>query len=306
MPDIVALGVRFAQYADLTLLFGLALFCALAPNDPARFLPARALLRGTAILGLLLTGASTLVMAAGMAGVSPTSVDWETLSLVMFETPPGKAAIWRGAALLLMIIVLRRGRSSGRPRLGAVAMAGAIALATLAWNGHGAASEGNAGILHLGSDIVHLLAAGAWIGALGGFILLLAAPLEGFGADRLDTARRALDAFSLAGSIIVGLIVMTGLINAWLILGADNLPALATSLWGQLLMLKLLLFFAMLGLAAVNRFRLTPRLERAILLNDSAQAVRLLRISLAFETSAALVILALIAWLGMISPNLDM
>src|SRR3546814_20881518 len=50
---------------------------------------------------------------------------------------------------------------------------GAIALATLAWTGHGAIDEGNRRYMHFASDIFHLLAAGGWMGALAAFALLL-------------------------------------------------------------------------------------------------------------------------------------
>jgi putative copper export protein len=43
-------------------------------------------------------------------------------------------------------------------------IASAVALATLAWTGHGAMDEGAKGWAHLLADILHLLAAGAWSG----------------------------------------------------------------------------------------------------------------------------------------------
>ncbi|WP_420070602.1 hypothetical protein [Cupriavidus gilardii] len=54
--------------------------------------------------------------------------------------------------------------------------------------------------------------------------------------------------------------------------------------------------------AAANRFHLSPRLERAMRSGDHAGAVRSLRRSLMMETSAAALILALVASLGILSP----
>ncbi|WP_066577169.1 copper homeostasis membrane protein CopD [Sphingomonas koreensis] len=298
------MGVRFAQYADLTLLFGMALFGVLSSPEQRQFLPARTIALAAALAGLALTMLGTLVVAAGMAGVTPGNVDAETLSLVLFETPTGAAALVRGGALGIALGVALLWRRQDRNWYLATALVSGVALATLAWTGHAAVSEGLTGVIHRASDIVHLLAASAWLGALAGLFLLLLAPADAMGIDRLDGARRALDAFSVTGSVIVGLIVVTGLANSVLILGFDNLAALFTSLWGQLLLVKILLFGIMLGFAAANRYRFVPGLERALKLNDSTRAVQLLRISLLLETGVAVAILALVAWLGTLSPTL--
>lgn len=301
MSDLVAMGVRFAQYADLTLLFGMALFGVLSSPEQRQFLPTRTIMLAAALAGLALTVLGTLVLAAGMAGVALGDVDAETLSLVLFETPAGAAALVRGGALGIATAIALLWHRQDRNWYLATTLASGVALATLAWTGHAAVSEGLTGLIHRASDIVHLLAASAWLGALVGLLLLLA-PIGAMGIDRLDAGRRALDAFSVTGSVIVGLIVVTGLANSVLILGFDNLAALFTSLWGQLLLAKLLLFGIMLGFAAGNRYRLAPGLERALKLNDNGRAVKLLRISLALETAAAVAILALVAWLGTLSP----
>jgi copper resistance protein D len=292
VSDLVAMGVRFAPYADLTLLFGMALFGVLSSPEQRQFLPARTITLAAALAGLALTVLGTLVLAAGMAGVALGDVDAETLSLVLFETPAGAAALVRGGTLGIATAIALLWQRQDRNWYLATTLASGVALATLAWTGHAAVSEGLTGLIHRASDIVHLLAASAWLGALVGLLLLLA-PIG---------AMRALDALSVTGSVIVGLIVVTGLANSVLILGFDNLAALFTSLWGQLLLAKLLLFGIMLGFAAGNRYRLAPGLERAMKLNDSSRAVKLLRISLALETAAAVAILALVAWLGTLSP----
>jgi putative copper resistance protein D len=70
-----------------------------------------------------------------------------------------------------------------------------------------------------------------------------------------------------------------------------------------LLSLKLVLFVAMLGLAAANRFRLNPALA-ASLNSDEAQepALAALRRSLLVESSLAFAVLGLVAWFGMLAP----
>jgi putative copper resistance protein D len=52
--------------------------------------------------------------------------------------------------------------------------AGAGLIALIALTGHAGATPGTAGGIHLASDMVHLLAAGAWVGGLPALTLLLA------------------------------------------------------------------------------------------------------------------------------------
>src|SRR3546814_9449289 len=83
---------------------------------------------------------------------------------------------------------------------------------------------------------------------------------------------RALDGFAGVGTAIVGLIVVTGFVNGLFLVGLDNVMRAASGLWGQLMLAKIVLFLGMLVMAAANRFRLTPGLERAIERRDHAQA----------------------------------
>ena len=73
-------------------------------------------------------------------------------------------------------------------------------------------------------------------------------------------------------------------------------------LYGLLLIVKLVLFLAMLALASVNRFRLTPAFERSIANGDRPGGLGALRRSLAIETACVVVILALVAWLVTLEP----
>ncbi|MNN98213.1 Copper resistance protein D [compost metagenome] len=91
--------------------------------------------------------------------------------------------------------------------------------------------------------------------------------------------------------------------NYWMIVGPTLPDDLSLTSYGGLLIVKLALFGTMLALAAANRFRLAPQLEQAVKTGDHDGAVRTLRRSLMFETSAATLILALVASLGILSPT---
>jgi hypothetical protein len=88
------------------------------------------------------------------------------------------------------------------------------------------------------------------------------------------------------------------LVYRWAIADAVGLKSIWFFSLGQIL-----LFVAMPGLAAANRYRITPRLERSIDRGDTGAAVKALRNSLVLETGDALLILLLVAWLGVLSPS---
>lgn len=292
----MAVALRFGVYLDLMLLFGLAAY----PLYAGRFalsLQTRAL-GWLAALGLVLSTASFGLTMAQMAGGSIGDLDRETLRFIILDTVPGTGFLAR-TAVLIAAAALAFARSRWLTGW-LVAAAAASALATLAWTGHAAVTEGLSGTLHRLSDIVHLLAAGAWIGALAMLLRALVSPIRD--DEAVADVRRALAGFATAGSVLVALIVATGLVNGWMIVGPAGLTLLPGSLYGQLLIAKLLLFAAMLGLAAANRWWLTPRLAVAQAANEAPGAVRALKISIAFESGAAILVLVLVAWLGTLAP----
>ena len=301
--DWPLIAVRFALYATLSGLFGLSAFSlyGLKAGERADALALRPWLVGSGLLGLLFSGIALALLAAAMAWAPPWPIDQEAIGMLLSGSATGTAWEARMAALVVASIaaLVAAGRAA---LLGLVAFAAAVALATLAWTGHGAMDEGAVGWVHLGADILHLLAGGAWAGALLGLVLLVVRPVGRVDAAHLTLTHRALHGFGLVGSILVGTIVVTGVVNAWLLVGLANLPDLPTTRYGQLLIAKLALFGTMLALASLNRFRLTPAFERSIAAADHHGALRALRRSLAVEASCAVAILALVAWLGTLEP----
>jgi putative copper resistance protein D len=82
-----------------------------------------------------------------------------------------------------------------------------------------------------------------------------------------------------------------------------NVLSLPDHTYGRLLLAKIALFIAMLCLAAGNRFRLSPALDRSHQHGDPRTALAMLRVSLAAEAGCALTILAVAAWLGTLAPS---
>ena len=306
MPDMVAIAVRLGLYLDLMLLFGLPMFGLYTLRGTEResgsVLRFRSVLASIALAGIGLSILGMMVLAASMGGVSVDQVDRATINMVISGTSIG--TIWqvRVAALLLVLYFSIVGWRRPAFALGSLSFTAAIALATLAWTGHGAADEGLLGWVHLGADITHLLAAGIWVGALAALCLLIFRPADRMAVDHIHLSHRALDGFARIGSIVVGLLILSGVVNSWILVGPSRLGSLFTSLYGALLTAKLLLFGAMLILAAANRFFLTPALAMAVKSGDAPAAIRSLRRSLIVESGCALAILTLVAWLGLLAP----
>jgi copper resistance protein D len=303
MENWPVIAVRFALYADLMVLAGLTAFSfyALTATERAsNVLPLTTPAVVLSVAGFLLSGFGMLAMVAAMTGTSLLVIDGATLREVIGETAIGTAWIVRMAAMTGAVVAsLLLMRFASLSRLVLVAST-SLAIATLVWTGHAGATEGSIGTVHRISDIVHMLAAAVWIGGIAAFIMLLFRPAA-HTSETLSLARRALEQFSRVGTLAVGLIVATGILNGVILLGLPDFGSLIGSPYGRLLLAKLGLFGVMLMMAAVNRWRLTPALGAAAG-NREAASVRNLKRSLALEGLAALAILALVAWLGTLEP----
>lgn len=301
------IAVRFALYTVLSGLFGLSAFSlyGLREGERGYALALKPWLAGAAIAGLLLSAIALVLLAAAVAGIAAWPIDRDAIGMLLAGSATGTAWEARIAALVVAAFaaLFAAGRAS---RLAVVTLAAGVALATLAWTGHGAMDDGAVGWTHLVADILHLLAAGAWVGALLGLVLLVTRPARRVNAAHLILTHRALDGFGTIGTIVVGTIVITGIVNACLLVELRNALSLGATLYGRLLIAKLVLFGAMLGLASLNRFRLSPVFERTIARDDGAGALRALKLSLGIETLCVLSILALVAWLGTLEPPASM
>ena len=265
---------------------------------------ARALLAcggGLLALGALLSvpGQASVLTGSLAEGLKP-----ETMAAVVTGMDLGKAAVLR-AALAALAVTLVLTLEPSRSTWTIAAVLGALATGSLAWMGHGAATEGSGGPVHLVSDILHAWAAAVWIGALAAFLLLLRTSNPT--PEATAALHRALHGFSGVGTSLVAVLIATGAINGWFLVGVVHLDGLWKTPYGRLLSLKLILFMAMLGLAAANRFQLSPALGRG-LGSEPAQgaALRALRRSVVVETAVGLAVLALVAWFGTLAPPASM
>lgn len=304
MDDLPVIVIRFALYADLMVLAGMTAFSFYALTAKERvssILPLKWPAFVLAALGFVLSGFGLLVLVAEMTGSSIRTVDLEVLREIASESAIGIAWLVRMAAMAIAVVAALAINHSSAARYVLLSSV-SLAIATLVWTGHAGATEGWAGTAHRLSDMVHMLASAVWIGGIAAFAWMLFRPVTAQSGAHLAVAHRALDRFSQVGTIAVAVIVATGIVNCLAVVGFPHFTRLPLTDYGKLLILKLLLFAAMLALAALNRWRLTPALGVAVHNDNPASALTGLRRSLLAEGSAALAILAVVAWLGTLEP----
>jgi copper resistance protein D len=301
-PMIVTRTVHFAASA---ITAGALVFRGFVAEPALRTAPAAAApvnkqLRATTWIALAIAVVSglalVLLLTMSLSDEGPgEAVMSGALRDVLNLTQFGVVAQVRLAIAIVLAISLAFERSALWRWL---AFAAAVSLAaSIAWTGHAASTPFTSGYLHLASDALHLTAASAWIGGLVPLALLLgmARYHKGWAALELDAVRR----FSMLGMVSVATLILSGIVNSWILVGSFR--GLVETGYGQLLMLKLAAFAVMLAFAAVNRFALTPQL--ALLSDDRRQdAFRALSRNTLIEIALGLSIFAMVGVLGTLHP----
>lgn len=254
-----------------------------------------------------------LIMASNMSGLPfDQAIDSGILGTVLGETLFGRVSMLRFvlALLLIGVLLLDRYSANARGRRMAEACSGLLAamlLATLACTGHAVAEQGAERFVHLAADALHLLAAGAWVGALPLLVYVLARAVRAGDPSIHGLASEMTRRFSAMGIVAVGCLVLTGSVNSWYLVGGP--PHWFGTRYGQLLLLKLALFGAMVVLAAINRQRLLPTVLAASRNPSDGAASRgqlwLCR-NAVVETALGLLIVSIVGILGTTTPAVHM
>jgi putative copper resistance protein D len=303
-PLVVSRAVHFAATATTA---GALIFRALVA-EPALWSAEAAVFirtqdRRVASLGLAVAAASGacwfLLQAAAMAGLSlKEAIAGDVLLTVMNETQFGFVSQIRLALAITLAGCLAYDRYAPSRWLALASALGMIA--TIAWTGHAGSGVGEAGFMHLTADVLHLIAATAWPGGLVSLALLLATARRHDGLEWASAAKEITERFSTLGIVSVGVIFATGVVNTWMLVG--SMQALIATDYGRLLVLKITLFAAMLAIAAVNRFVVTPRLD--LRPEDSARlvALRQLTRNSMVEIALSVAIFGIVGVLGTMHP----
>jgi putative copper resistance protein D len=226
------------------------------------------------------------------------SLDAGRILSVLLDTRYGTVWLARTGLLILLAALLLLADEDGESdwlalRLQALGLS-AASLVLGAAAGHAAAAEG--GALAMGLDGLHLLASGVWAGGLVPLALCLAwaSHLPGHAA-----AAAAAERFSRLGLVAVTILAGTGSYAAWQQVG--GVPAFLGTAYGRWLALKLVLFAALIPLAARNL--LVWRRQLAAAGSGAPGAATALRRHVLGEAALAAAILAVVAVLGLTTPG---
>ena len=304
---------RAVHIGSALLLFGELVFLLFVAGPALRAVPERppALrsdverpIRSTVAWSLAVSIASGVVWlvleAPLMSGLAIREALEGALGVVLTQTSFGRTWLLRGClALALGATLLMSARSTDDVRRSrwqtAAALLAAGYLATLALAGHAAGGQGQERYLRIGVDMAHLLAAGAWLGALPGLVFVLLRARSDANAASMGVAARSTRRFSALGTVAVAALLISGVANAWY--EVREIDALFATEYGRLLLAKLALFAAMLALAAVNRWGLSPRVGAA-----DPVALRSLARNALLETAMGVAVIAIVGVLGITIP----
>jgi copper resistance protein D len=304
--------VRAVHFAASAMIAGVLLFRIAVAVPALRSAPSTAQLVETktlrvACISLGISAASgvawILLQAPAMSGLSfSEAMTADVIGTVVTETQFGLFAEIRVVLAMMVAACLAYDRYPMARWLG---LASSLCLiAAIAATGHAGATEGTAGLVHLVADAVHLVASAAWIGGVLALVLLIRATRRANPVAWPSLVRDATGRFSILAILSVSALLVTGIVNGVILVG--SLRALLVTKYGQLLMLKIVLFAVMLGFAAANRFRLTPRL--AGLPNGAREldAVRRLTRNCNIEIALGLAIFAIVGALGTMHPAIHL
>jgi copper transport protein len=233
----------------LALVFGVggAVFLCLVDRSPTPASTVRRLAIGAAIasppLALLALGLQGLDLLGLAPGALLSVEPWSAALASPFAATAGLS----GLAALAAIAALRAKEPVG----GRLALA-AWGLAAISFALFGHAANAAPRWLTAPCIAVHATAFIFWIGALPGLAERAVRP----GAALAPTLRR----FSAMAVPLVGILVLTGAVLT--VVQVHHPSALLDTAYGRLLTAKLIAVVLLLLLAAFNRLRLTPRIER--------------------------------------------
>lgn len=282
---------RLLHFTATFLLLGITAFLwKIVPAELSDSLERR--LRPLLRLSLVVTGVTaltTLLLVAGSMGEGVAELGHGLLETVLLDTGFGNAWLLRlGLVGMLIVTVALSQHYRSRP----VVMASALVVASLGLVGHAAMDSGVAVLLRELNHAVHLTTAGLWVGGLVPLALVLSQGRSS--RDDSGAVLSALRRFSGIGHVLVALVIATGAINTWIILG--GLWINIESSYQAMLLAKIGLVVAMMFLAIVNRYVLLPRLE------GNSLVLRLLYCSTLLEVFLGFMAIGLVSYFATLEP----
>lgn len=243
---------RFVHFMAVMLMFGISLFTALL--SPPRFSPqlTRDLhpmlsvsTKVSAITAVLMLAVQAGLMGEGWSDTWRLTIWWAVL-----ETTFG--GIWRWHLVFSFMALLALLLPTPQ-RTQALVLCTVLLLVNMAFIGHAAMHDNALGTLHRINHVLHLLAAGYWLGSLLPLLVCLRYLAQ---PQWRSDAIKTLIYFSCWGHAAVAVVMVTGIINSLIILG--HWPLDIDSAYQRLLIVKMVLVVLMVLIALTNRYVIVP------------------------------------------------
>ena len=250
---IVARAVAFVSLLAVlgAVAFRLAVLTRVDDIEAATRAEIAAEIAGRAVLltgVLLLATAAKLYLQNRMMSGSAAS-DLAHMESMSMETHWGAA--WRlqfGAVIGALIgFAMASRRIAGGWAVAALACV--VLAAGVALSGHAAAAP-DWRALAIVDDALHVVGASAWLGSLLWLLVVGVRATKLAAAERAHRVASLVTAFSPVALGSAALVVLTGVVSAWLRLG--SVPALWSSSYGQVLLVKLLFLIGVIGTGFYN------------------------------------------------------
>lgn len=202
-------------------------------------------------------------------------------------------------ALVAFLIASRSQRGGGRGAWLLAAVAAVVLGGVSAFAGHAIAAPHYRN-MSVALDVLHVLAAGSWLGGLAALVVVgvPAAVLmdrEATTGDQVPLLARLVNGFSPVALTCACLVVVTGLLAAWMRMG--SLAELFGSSYGKVLIVKVTFVLLVIAGGAFNWKRM-----RVVLSNGGVASARSFRRSAWLELGAAIVVIAVTAVLVATPP----
>jgi len=215
---------------------------------------------------------------------------------VLFETQFGRVWQLRLCLIATAFVLVASALAQVKARRALVVvlwLVSVVLLISLAWISHAAAGTVHSfGVL---GDMLHLCAAGLWLGGLVPLAIFLARVRASFSLG--ETVVCVVRRFSTLSLCCVSVLVVSGISNSWLLVG--SIHALFTTPYGRLLLVKLTLFAILVAIGARNRFLIkTKPLKAAAGRNVLSQ----LRRNVICEAWLGTAVVVIVACLGATPP----
>jgi copper transport protein len=302
-PESVGyVAARFATFVALLAMIGVVVFKfgvvgrVGGLGDKARLVANLTLARvaiGAAVL-LLVAAAGRLQLQQDLLAVDPSHL--VHLRLLAANTEWGRAWLLQVTVAALFAASVWVGRRGGTRPWTVAALAAVVLAFTPGLGGHAAASTHSRTIAII-ADGLHVVAAAGWLGGLL-CVVVVGLPIAALAsAGRWQAVASIVNAFSPIALACAAIVLLTGLVTAWLRLGA--IAPLWTTTYGRMLLIKLGLLFGVAGTGAYNWLRVRPTL-------GTSEATARLRKSATVELAVGLAVIAATAVLVALPTPMDL